>query len=251
MLNVMSSKTHKCQGENCQRRIVEWQIFCSKKCAEGKPMTVVDKPVTAWSTDNAEGVPCLLPDYQANMVDDPVEIWGTRRRTDRMRGTWCFFTTEARFTALIKKPYDVINSGCINSVEMNLGVYEQTPYYEVIHKVGVKRWIARYWQECGGVRIFVDLNVAPRWREVNLLGVPVGWRAYATRGSVNRLDDVQAELDLACSRAGHKEIVFLGYGGGKGVQDMCMKNKWSYRYEYATARRMEEGENGEGRQDNS
>ena len=71
------------------------------------------------------------------------------------------------------------------------------------------------------MRCFVDVNVNPAYYEVNLLGVPAGWCAYATRGYTERLDMTEQELDMARAHAGTADVLFVVYGGGKRVKAFC------------------------------
>jgi hypothetical protein len=84
--------------------------------------------------------------------------------------------------------------------------------------------MARYWQS-KGVRIFVDLNVNRAFAEDNLVGVPAGWAAFATRGYAERIDDLRFEYGLAQGVAGKRDgVLFVVYGGGKTVKNFCMDN---------------------------
>jgi hypothetical protein len=65
-----------------------------------------------------------------------------------------------------------------------------------IYQIWRKRWLGRYLQHYGK-RIFVDLNVAAEHAGINLLGIPKGWRAFATRGYDDYLDDLANQLDIA------------------------------------------------------
>lgn len=137
-----------------------------------------------------------------------------------MRGTWHFYTDDSRFTRLWARPDDVTRSGCCAAIEPNWSVHPQTPRAAVLWSTFRKRWLARAWQ-AHGVRIIVDLNVAPEHAELNMLGVPHGWPAYATRGSVHRLPDIERELTMARTHAGRESVLFLVYGGGQAVEARC------------------------------
>ena len=76
-----------------------------------------------------------------------------------------------------------------------------------------KRWIARCMQG-KGIGIFVDLNVAQKFYRLNMIGVPRGWRAFATRGYSDRLNNLAFEYSIASDWAEGKEPLFVIYGGG-------------------------------------
>jgi hypothetical protein len=173
-------------------------------------------------TDNEWGVPVLRLDRQATALDLPFVRWGREKRKSRMRGTWHFYTEDYRFSRLWERPQDLVNSGCVAAVEPNWSVHEQTPRAAALWQTYRKRYLARLWQDWG-VRTLVDLNVASEHATTNLLGVPKGWRAFATRGSVERLVDVDVELEAAQTVAGTRDVLFVVYGGGKAVQARCLE----------------------------
>lgn len=179
---------------------------------------------TALPSDNYWGVPVLRLDLQCDRVDLPFARWGRERRKSRMRGTWHFYTDDSRFSRLWHRPTDLINSGCVSTVEPNWSVTPETTRAEALWQTFRKRTLARLWQDVGGVRILADLNVADRHADLNLLGIPAGWRSYCTRGSVARLDALEAELHAARTRAGTAEVLFVVYGGGRAVESWCLKH---------------------------
>lgn len=188
-------------------------------------LTARDVPDALWPSDNEWGIPTLDLHWQADAVDLPVVTWGSMARTSKMRGTWLFYTEDERFEALWHDPSGVVNSGCVNAVEPNFSVYDQMPRAIALYNTYRKRWMARYWQS-KGVRVFVDLNVAEHGADINLMGVPQGWRAYATRGYADRMDATEREFERACERAGSDDVLFLVYGGGKAVMELCQRRAW-------------------------
>jgi hypothetical protein len=186
----------------------------------GAPLSVRDVPDCLFPTDNDFGIPVLDLRYEAVFVDLPVRTWGSTSRNQKMPGTWHFYTDDYRFSALWTDPSPLINSLCVAAVECNFTTSEQMPAAVAIYRTYQKRWLARFWQ-AHGVRVFVDLNVAPEWYDLNLQGVPRGWRAYMTRGYADRLDSLDNEYCLACERAGTEDILFAVYGGGKPVAEWC------------------------------
>lgn len=184
-------------------------------------------PDCLWPSNNDAGVPLLDLRLQADAVDIPVQVWGEIKRGTLCKkgGTVCFYTEDYRFEKLWKDPSPLVNSKVVNIVEPNFSVYQQVPPAVALYNTYRKRWLARYWQS-KGLRVFVDLNVAPYFYEVNLLGVPDGWRAYATRGYSERLDHLMLEHALACKKAGHDDLLFLVYGGGLAVKKACQSHGW-------------------------
>lgn len=79
-----------------------------------------------------------------------------------------------------------------------------------------------------GIRVFVDLNVAPKYYQVNLYGVPKGYKSYCTRCTNVRMSQLQNEYDLACMRATTNDILFVVYGGGDVARKWCAEHHAVY-----------------------
>lgn len=191
-----------------------------------------DVPNTVWPSTNPEGVPTLRLDRQAECVDLPFSRWGRETRKSRMRGTWHFFTDDARFSAVWSRPQVVVNSSCVAAVEPNFSVHAQTPRAVALWQTYRKRWIGRFLQE-HGIRILVDLNVAEEHADTNLLGVPRGWRSFATRGGGDpaRLDREHAR---AAELAGADPLLVV-YGGGRLTEEHCRARAFLWFPEEADA----------------
>jgi len=187
-------------------------------------MAKSEVPDALWPSDNQLGIPSLLLSMQADAVDLPVVVWGSVSRNTRMSGTWAFYTDDYRFEHLWTDPSLIIKTGCVNAIEPNYSIYNQTPPAVATWQIYRKRWMARYWQS-KGLRIFVDLNVNRAFAEDNLQGVPAGWSAFASRGYNERVNDLAFELSLAQGVAGKKDgLLFVVYGGGSIVKSFCMDN---------------------------
>src|SRR5262249_50434242 len=97
-----------------------------------------------------------------------------------------------------------------------------------------KRWLARYWQS-RGVRIFCDTNVDASLLDPHpqcgglrpaLLGVPPGWRSYASRAHANSPGSLLHEWAIVQEYAAPSRPTFLVVGGGKEVQSLAHKEGW-------------------------
>lgn len=171
-----------------------------------------------YPTDNDWGVPTLRLDMQASVVA-PVMPWGSRSRGATMSGTWVFYVDDYRFGAVAKQPLQVLPTACNACCELNFTCYEQTPRAEVLWSTYRKRSVARQWQDAG-LPVFVDLNVPERHRELCLLGVPQGWRSFATRGYAQRPEALRSEHRRAFEFAG-AGLLMLVYGGGPKIEELC------------------------------
>jgi hypothetical protein len=149
-------------------------------------------------TDNDFSIPLLSKDLQPRGLELPTNRWGARARRDRIEGgTFHFYTDDYRFEALWKSPAPVVNSGAHAVAETNFSTNDEMPLAVFLWHLYRKRWLSRYWQSYN-VEIWADLAVAPRYRQYALLGVPAGWRAYATYSfGSHGIDKVIAEAELA------------------------------------------------------
>lgn len=199
-------------------------------------------PDAVWPTDNDWGVPLLDINLQARALDLPFVPWGTGNypRKSKMPGTWHFYTEDYRFENLWADPAPVVLSRCINAVEPNFSCYDQMPPAVALWQIYRKRWIARWWQSFG-IRVFADLNVAEPHYALNLLGVPKGWTAWATRGYTERMVLTDREYEMACEHAGTTSILFVVYGGGVQVKEMCQSRGWLW---FDEERNLKEGRHG-------
>ena len=188
-------------------------------------------PDAIWPTDNDWGVPLLDTTMQARALDMPVTKWGTVGRRSKMPGTYHFYTDDYKFNALWDDPSGLIGSQCVNAVEPNFSTGENMPRAVVLWGIYRKRWMARYWQSLG-VRVFVDLNVEPDFAALNLLGVPHGWRAYATRWRAVDCDDVPRQFERAKEHAGTESVLFVVVGGRDDAEAACRENGWLWIKEH-------------------
>ncbi len=185
-----------------------------------------DVPDAIWPTDNDWGVPLLDITMQADSFDQPWAVWGEAGRKTKMTGTWLFYTQDYKFENLWVDPSPILNTACVNAVEPNFSCYLNMPPAVALWQIYRKRWISRWWQQ-QGVKVFVDLNVEPNHAQLNMLGIPYGWKAYATRGETSRMQLIHDDFAFACDRAGDKSgLLFLVYGGGAQVKAECQSNGW-------------------------
>lgn len=184
-------------------------------------MRVACADSTIWATDNEWGVPSLSLDVQPDRIVAPVVRWGSVSRSTRHGGTWCFYVDDYRFGDWQTTAARIAATEPYAAVEPNFSAFAWTPRAEVLWGVYRRRRIARELQELG-VPVFVDLCLPAEHHDLALLGVPRGWRAYATRGFEARPGDIEAEHSLATERAG-REPLMLVFGGGARVAEVCKR----------------------------
>ena len=185
-----------------------------------------DAPDILFPSDNLYDVPTLDITLQADNLVLPIEKWGDKSRRGIHRGTYHFYTEDYKFLALWNDPTVIVNSQCVAAVEPNLSTNEMMPAAVGHFRIYQKRWMARFWQDYG-VKIFVDLTVDPKFYDFNLLGVPDGWRAFATRAYSHQLDLLEREHEMAKTIAGGKPVMIV-IGGGVEAEQYAKGNGLLY-----------------------
>ncbi|OPY54668.1 MAG: hypothetical protein A4E48_00247 [Methanosaeta sp. PtaU1.Bin060] len=182
------------------------------------------RPNLAYPTDNEYGIPTLSLKYMADNVPKPIVKWGELSRNDKRPRTLHFWVEDEKFEGLLKNPNAPLMGGAIALVEPNFSLHPDDPLAVVLWYTYWKRWLARYWQS-KGAKIIVDLWVPGKYSEINLMGVPQGWRAYGIRGNTENLKYVEVMYLDACERADTDELIYLVYGGGQEAQRLCEEYK--------------------------
>jgi hypothetical protein len=157
-------------------------------------------------------------------LPDRWTVWGENARSGKADGRGvCFYSADYQFSALRKHPDRVVAFGASVAVEPNFSTWPGMPAWEALATIGEKRRMAARWQR-QGVRILADLNVSVEFRHLALLGVPAGWRAYATRMHRGSLSAVEADLEQARGHAGTDAITFVLFGGGAAAESWAARS---------------------------
>lgn len=181
-----------------------------------------------YDSNNKYDIPTLRLDEQPMPgVLLPVSAWGADSRQKKGISTYHFYVDDYRFEAIWKDPMKLCISGCQYVVEPNLSLFDTTPIAYGLQQIYKKRWIARYWQECG-IKVYADLNVSQKFIEYNRMGIPDGYNAFATRGYDDRFDVLERELQVAREISGQESPNMLVYGGGKRVKEFCQAHGLVY-----------------------
>jgi hypothetical protein len=163
--------------------------------------------------------------------------WGESARSGKANGRGVtFWQDDYKFTALLKHPGRLLDFGPPVVVEPNFSTTPDLPRYEALHRIGLKRNLAAQWG-AAGVKLIVDLNVDPAFRDLTLLGVPAGWSSYATRKQEGMTGaDLEADFGLAARHAGLGGtdaasvdlLIFIVFGGGAKVRALCVDHRWGW-----------------------
>ena len=197
-----------------------------------------------YDSNNEFDIPNLLMDMQPNSgLLLPFSGWGADTRAKKGISTYHFYVEDYRFTNIWKNPASVLDSGCTELVEPNLSLFDTTPIAYGLQQLYKKRWIARFWQECGA-KVYADLNVAQKFYKYNRLGIPDGYNAFATRGYADRLEYLKMEIQIAREISGKDNPNMIVYGGGESVKELCSQSNVLY-VEQFMANRVKQIKKGE------
>lgn len=181
-----------------------------------------------YGSNNEFDIPTLRLDEQPTSgLLLPFAGWGADTRAKKGISTYHFYVEDYRFTNIWNNPISVLNSGCVELVEPNLSLFDTTPVAYGLQQIYMKRWISRYWQECG-VKVYADLNVSQKFYKYNRLGIPEGYNAFATRGYADRQEYLKMEIQIAREISGKESPNMIVYGGGEKIKELCHENNVLY-----------------------
>ena len=189
-----------------------------------------------YESNNIYDIPTLRLDMQAGKVILPLAPWGADSRLRKDISTYHFYVEDYRFEAIWKDPTKVLMSGVQALVEPNLSLFDTTPVAYGLQQIYKKRWIARYFQECG-IKVYADLNVSRKFQDYNKLGIPEGYNAFFTRGYADRISTLEEEIEIARQISGLDNPNLIVYGGGAKVHEVCAKYNLVYVEQYMQAKK--------------
>ncbi len=200
-----------------------------------KKVTYVPVEDVLFPSDNMYDIPNLREDMQAGHLLLPFAPYGLGRKK-RSGETIHFYVDDYRFSALWKNPAKFLYNKPTAAVEPNYSLCDTTPLSFGLQFIYQKRWISRFWQE-NGIRIYVDLNVSQKFDEYNLMGIPDGYNAFATRGARGGIGLLKKKLAIASRISGFDIPNLIVYGGGKAVHEFCCAHSLLYLPDYMTERK--------------
>lgn len=167
------------------------------------------------------GVPILSLEMQPLKIPQPWDAWNSLKR-NASTGCWHFYEWDHKFYPIIDNPDRVLKGDPGAIVECNFSTDIDSPKAYLMGLVYTKRWLARTWQSFG-LPVFVDVFFAAEQADILLRGVPKGYRAYATRGTTDCWRYNLDQYEMACERAGDRNIFFVVVGGGKAIREKAEK----------------------------
>ena len=190
-----------------------------------------------YPSDNDLEIPTLDISKQAGLLELPLSAWGADRRSRTDIVTYHFYVDDYRFEKLFRDPINLLRSGCKAIVEPNCSLHDQTPIAFGLNQIYKKRFLARYCQDVG-ITIYVDLNVAEKFRQYNKLGVPKGYNAFMTRGLDGWMKSLENDLKDAQEISGLEVPNLIVYGGGDEVRKFCQKHGLLYVTDFINAKKL-------------
>lgn len=190
-----------------------------------------------YPSDNDLEIPTLDISKQAGLLELPLSAWGADRRSRTGIVTYHFYVDDYRFEKLFKDPVNLLTSGCRAIVEPNCSLHDQTPIAFGLNQIYKKRFLARYCQDVG-ITVYVDLNVAEKFRQYNKLGVPKGYNAFMTRGLEGWMKSLENDLKDAQEISGLEVPNLIVYGGGDEVRKFCQKHGLLYVTDFINAKKL-------------
>jgi len=178
------------------------------------------KPSVLYPSNNDLDIPVLKLELQAKGIEPPVVPYKVLSKMYSGRTTH-FYINDYEFAKIYEDPQRILDDVTIkNIVEPNYSLLEETPFALGLQEIYKKRWLARHFQEYG-LNIIVDINVSPKWFEYNLMGIPKGWKAFASRGYSHNLNGLKLEYEKICQFAETDDILFIVYAGGNKIEEWC------------------------------
>ena len=190
-----------------------------------------------YASDNDFDIPTLLMEQMAGKLELPFSPWGANSRLRKDVTTYHFYVDDYRFEHLFKDPVKLLMSGCRAVVEPNCSCHDQTPIAWGIQLIYKKRWLARYFQECG-IKVYADLNVAHKFIKYNKMGIPKGYNAFFTRGLDGWMESLESDLAVAQEISGLECPNLVVYGGGKEIKKFCQEHNLLYVSDFINAKKV-------------
>lgn len=195
-------------------------------------------PDMYFPSNNDWDIPLLDINMQAKYLDLPLHGWGTISRKARNASqTIHFYVDDYRFNAVWKDPDKLVECNPINVIEPNYTTSHGMGRAMVLWLTFKKRWIARYWQT-QGIRVFVDA-FAPDFEDINFMGVPKEWSAFATRylgtnpsGEEGGWEQVEATYKKCREYSTAENLIFVVVGGRKDIEAKCAERGWFHVLEF-------------------
>jgi hypothetical protein len=194
-------------------------------------------PDCLYPSNNIYDIPTLKMELMGTFPELPVKPYGADSRQKGGVGTYHFYVDDYRFEAIWKNPSNILQSDCTTIFEPNLSLFDTTPISYGLFLIYKKRWISRFFQE-EGIKVYADLNVAKKFQEYNIMGIPDGYNAFCTRGYSGRLSYLIEELEIAKKISGLKEPNFVIYGGGKEIKEFAAQNNLTYIQDYINSKNL-------------
>ena len=161
--------------------------------------------------------PELSLDLMPDKLKEPVRLWSERESSNGCLLFYCEYDFQAITRPLLMRQKfhqmaELAFPPTDNASRFTLQVFQKRRF--------------SIWVQQKGIPIWVDLDV-PHFQNINLLGVPKGWRSYITRAK--GYPELLKEFRTACDHCGDAELVkFVVYGGDTKTLQICKDFGWQW-----------------------
>ena len=186
-------------------------------------------------------LPSLKP-QKVTMEELPAGInwlkWGRTGRATEAEA-WHTYCADTKFETILRSPEKIVDTGARYAIEPDVSTYEGDPLPCALAGMWRRRCVARIWQNLG-LKVAVNLNVNGWARALAFEGVPEGFNLFATKYQKHDLSGepmgapaLYEDFEMAKSFAGD-DLVFIVYGGGKKVGQLCADEGWLWIPPFST-----------------
>jgi len=153
--------------------------------------------------DNIYEIFTLRKDMQPTAPPGQVKVWGNKKSNYNPEGTMAFYTTDTKFMSKLFQPMIVVETGCAAIVEMNYTLDQSWPLAFGFTPIARKRQFSLIMQN-HDIGIIADLYVPEKFADLNMLGIPDGYSAFATRGHSKDILALEIRYNraLQCAKKG-------------------------------------------------
>jgi len=153
--------------------------------------------------DNEYEIFTLRKDMQPTAPPGQLKVWGNKKSNYNPGGTMAFYTTDTKFMSKLFQPMIVAETGCAAIIEMNYTLDQSWPLAFGFTPIARKRQFSLIMQN-HDIGIIADLYVPEKFADLNMLGIPDGYSAFATRGHSKDILalDIRYNRALQCAKKG-------------------------------------------------
>lgn len=152
------------------------------------PAPGIESQAYQYPFDNDFEIFTLRKDLQPKAPPGQFYSWGSRKNNSNPGGVTGFYTTDTKFFSLLFNPLAVVETGCACIIELNYTLDQGWPLAFGFTPIARKRQFSLIMQN-HNISVIADLYVPEKFADLNLVGIPDGYAAFATRGHSKDIED--------------------------------------------------------------